>query len=243
MSIVDELQKLQELRAAGALTQQEFENAKAAVLTSGPPSEPAGGPPSSATTEPESSGTVANVKVVEVATAADEDGAGGASFLDPGANLRAGIRALLVLSFLGCLCGGGGYAYLWYFAGSDVADRTAATLVKAPIDLTDQTVTVRSSSWYAVPISPTYTGEVEIRATVVSGNPLRIIVLREAELAKFKADQPYRDFPDFRANGASSYVRSAQLTSGVYYVVLIDETLGILSSSTTDVRVAAKLRP
>src|SRR5438874_4942540 len=44
MSIADELRKLQELRDAGSLTEAEFAQAKAALLTGAPPAPVTGGP-------------------------------------------------------------------------------------------------------------------------------------------------------------------------------------------------------
>jgi len=50
-------------------------------------------------------------------------------------------------------------------------------------------------------------------------------------------------YTDFSASKTKTYRRSGQLNEGSYYLVLRDTSLGILSSSASDISVKVQLNP
>jgi hypothetical protein len=50
-------------------------------------------------------------------------------------------------------------------------------------------------------------------------------------------------YGDFSATKTKTYNRSARLNQGIYYLVLRDTSLGILSAHASDISVKAELKP
>ncbi len=216
MSLSDELQKLEELHQKGTLSKEEFEKAKAAVLAGGQTPQVKSAPTPSSALPPKQGG-----------------------MLDPKANLRALLRIVILVVIL--------LATVWFVvkwtAGEKAANRIVATVTHSPVSLRDETENIPASSWKALPLNLPYTGTLAISLTVVQGNPMDVFVMDEANLAKFKAKGNFQHASSFAATQTKSYNRSARLNQGVYYLILTDKTLGILSASASDVKVTARLSP
>ncbi len=213
MAITDELQRLQDLKAQGALSEQEFTDAKAALLKGASGAAPETLAPSTPPTKP--------------------------GLLDPKANAKGLARILVILGVVG----GGGWLALRMTAGEAVANRAAATLVKAPIDLVDSVENVKASSWTGLPVNVPYDGNLVISVEVVNGNAQVIHLMSASEIENYKARKSFRHFPDFEADKSKVYKRSGRVAAGGYYLVVEDKTLGILSAGASDVRVKARIEP
>lgn len=68
-------------------------------------------------------------------------------------------------------------------------------------------------------------------------------LIRAAEIENYKARRQYLHIPEYEAKKTKTYKRSGRLAAGGYYLVIEDKTLGILSSSTSDVRVKVRVAP
>jgi len=137
----------------------------------------------------------------------------------------------------------GAWILLRQLAGERTANNFVATLVRAPISLRDEVQSLPASSWKALPLTLPYTGELSVNVQVVRGNPVEVFVVDDQNLKVLQAKGTYKHFAAFAANESRAYQRSAHLNQGTYFLVLRDNTLGLLSSSTSDVKVVAKLGP
>ncbi len=127
--------------------------------------------------------------------------------------------------------------------GEHGAKQLVSTVAHTPITLINEVENLEASSWIALPLNLTYNGTVNVTLEVVRGNPIDIFVIPSSELENFKNSKQFRHFTDFMARKTKSYKRSSNLTAGVYYLVLRDSTLGILSSPSSDIKVMARLEP
>lgn len=218
MGITDEIERLQKLKADGALTDDEFAQAKAALLSNGGTS--------SAPDIPAPSAQV-------TASAPKND------LLSPKANARAAVRILVLLAVVGL----GGWFFLRMTVGEDAADRVAATLVKAPIDLVDKVENISASSWTGIPINVPYAGELTVTVDVIRGNDEMVHLIEANQVEAYKARKKYMHMPAFEAQKTKTYKRSGRVAAGGYYLVIEDKTLGILSASTSDVKVKVRIAP
>ena len=160
-------------------------------------------------------------------------------FFDPEANRKSLVSLLLVI-VLGSVVG-------WYFIrqtlGHKETDRAVATILKQPMELRDAIENLPASSWKAVPLPVTYDGTLSIELEVVRGNPVDVYVLNGTNIESLKAGAQFQHYPTFEATKTKTYKRTGRLTSGAYYLVLRDASLGILSASSSDIKVSARLEP
>ncbi len=136
--------------------------------------------------------------------------------------------------------------FAWYFTGTKQTGRMLATVVHAPITLQNEIENVPASSWKAIPFTTSYAGTVTINFRTVRGDPLDVFVVDASQLDTLKTnkwDNNLRTYTDFNAEKTRVYQRSARLRQGSYYLVLRDTSLGILSSSTSDVSIDIELKP
>lgn len=218
MSLTHELERLSQLRQQGALSEAEFNDAKAALLRSPP-------------------AVVAPVQPVNVSTPLGTEKKGG--FLDPRSNLRAFWRLSILLG----ICGLALYLLVRNTVGEKAADTLVRTAVRAPVELRDEIVNVSANSWQGVPIHLPYDGTLQLEIAVVDGNEVDVYVMEQSQVALLKEKEKFSHFPDFGAKKTRSLRRSGRLGEGTYYIVLFDDTLGILSASTSDVKIKATLEP
>ena len=228
MSIADEIQKLLEMHANGLLTKEEFTAAKKRLLETAPSAAAGHALPAAASSA---------VPPLPQPQAAKPRSSGTAFFL--GAGFGALVRVALVLAVLG----GCGWLALRFLIGGKAANRLVASAAHAPMVLVDASESVGANSHKAFPLTITYPGTLSVEATVTRGNGLNFVVISEDQLSAFNAQGRYRHFPTFEAATTKSYRRSGELAVGRYYLMVGDGTLGILSASSTDVRVLARLDP
>jgi hypothetical protein len=136
-------------------------------------------------------------------------------------------------------------AFVWYHAGTKETGKMLATAVHAPIQLVSEVENVPASSWKAVSFAPTYAGTVAIAIRVVRGNPMDVFVANENQLDLIKSGawQKVLVYSEFNAQKTQQYERSGQLQPGTYFLVLRDTSLGILSSSASDISINVQLKP
>lgn len=134
---------------------------------------------------------------------------------------------------------------VWYNAGTRNTTQMLATAVHAPITLKDEVQNLPASSWKAVSLDLPYGGTVEINLQVVRGNPIDVFLTTPDQIEKMKREEwsSVRAYTDFNAAKTKTYRRTGQLGQGSYYLVMRDTSLGILSSSATDISVKAQLNP
>jgi len=162
----------------------------------------------------------------------------------PSASFRLGrfigvrLIPLLILAFL---AGG----YLIYNFRSREAARAIATAVHASMTVTDVVENVPAHSWKALALTLPYGGTLDINLEVVRGNPLDVFLTTPDQLDTMKKEEwgNVRVFSDFNATKSRSYRRTGQLGAGVYYLVVRDTSLGILSASATDISLKVQLNP
>lgn len=217
MSLTQELERLSQLKQQGALSETEYNDAKALLLRSTPAVEAPGQPSVGPSPRPEKQG----------------------SFLDPKANLKALLRLSILLGLLGL----GLYLLARNTVGEKAAETLVQTAVRAPIELRDEIVNLPASSWTGLPVHLTYDGTLQLDVTVVNGNEVDVYVMEQSQVALFKEKERFRHFPDFAAEKTRRLRQSGRLGEGTYYIVLYDSTLGILSDSSSDIQVKATLEP
>jgi len=149
--------------------------------------------------------------------------------------------AVVLLLVLACL--------VWYFmrlnVGSKQTNNLIRTVVRAPITLKDSVENLPAASWKAVGLNLPYSGTVSISLEVVRGNPVDVFVTPSDQLETIKLGQwsNVRVYNDFNALKAKMYRQSGKLEQGSYYLVIRDTSLGVVSSSASDVSVKVQLNP
>jgi hypothetical protein len=151
-----------------------------------------------------------------------------------------GSRIIPVLVVLLLLLG-----YIWYRAGTRTTTQMIATAVHAPITLKDEVQNIPASSWKAVALDLPYDGTLDISLQVIRGNPIDVFLTTTDELETMKKEEwnNVRVYSDFNATKTKTYRRRGQLGQGSYYLVMRDTSLGILSSSASDISVKVQLNP
>jgi hypothetical protein len=88
-------------------------------------------------------------------------------------------------------------------------------------------------------------GTVNVDLQVVRGNPIDVLLTTPDQLEAMKKEQwsQVQVYPNFNAAKTMLYRRSARLGQGAYYLVIRDTSLGILSSSASDVSIKVQLNP
>jgi hypothetical protein len=115
---------------------------------------------------------------------------------------------------------------------------------RLPIDLTNEVESVHAHSWRAVTIQVPYDGSLTITAQVQRGNPIQIFLVDNAGMDKLKSgDRTAYYVGGFFAPQASTFQHTGRLNRGTYYLVLRDWSLGILSATSSDVAVKARIEP
>jgi hypothetical protein len=149
-------------------------------------------------------------------------------------------RVKIALALLVVLVGS-----VWYNAGTKNTTNMLATAVHAPITLKDEVENLPASSVKSLGINVPYGGTVDITLNVVSGNPLDVFLIDADQLQAVQRGDwnNVKSYNDFNGLKTKTYRRTARLNEGGYYVVMRDTSLGILSSSASDVSVKVQLNP
>ncbi len=214
MSISEELARLNELHQSGALTSEEYSGAKTKLLgDSLPESQAAVSPKPNPGTKQ-----------------------GGPIF-----GRSNPIRLALLVALLAVVI----WAIVRNATPSQVASNPVLSAVASlrPVDIRDEVQNLPASSIKWVPLTLPYAGTLHLEAQVVRGNPLDVRLVDPTELESIKAKKPFRQYAGFEAERTTTYKRDGRLQSGTYMLVLVDQSLGIMSASSSDVRLKARLVP
>jgi hypothetical protein len=135
--------------------------------------------------------------------------------------------------------------FFWYQRGTRATQQMIATAVHAPVTVKDEVENLPAHSWKAVALSLPYEGSLDVNLQVVQGNPLDVFVVASDQLDLLKNDHwgQVRTYTDFNAVKTKTYRRTSRLNQGDYYLVVKDNSLGILSQSASDISVKAQLNP
>lgn len=138
---------------------------------------------------------------------------------------------------------------IWFFMrvnlGSRPASQAIATIVRAPVTLTDEVENLPAHSWKADGLNLPYGGTVEVNLEVMRGNPVDVFLTTPDQLDAMKREDwsNVRALTNFNAEKTKLYRRTDQLQQGSYYLVMRDTSLGILSASASDISVKVRLNP
>ena len=121
--------------------------------------------------------------------------------------------------------------------------REQERIAKIPITLVNQVEKLPASSWKGISLTLPYTGTLNLSVKIVSGNPVDIYLIKDSEVEKFKKSKEFQHYPGFQATKTKTYKRSVVVKEGVYYIIIRDTSLGLLSSSSTDFKITAELKP
>lgn len=78
---------------------------------------------------------------------------------------------------------------------------------------------------------------------MVKGNEVEIYLITPDQMENVKTKKQFKHVQGFDAVKTKTYRRSGRLPAGDYYLVVIDTTMGILSASSSDIKILAKLDP
>ncbi len=136
-------------------------------------------------------------------------------------------------------------ALVWYHAGTRATTQMIATAVHAPVTLEDEVQNLPASSWKAIGLNLPYGGTLDININVSRGNPIDVFLTPPDQLDTMKKEDwnNVKVYSDFNATKTMTYKRTAQLAQGSCYLVMRDTSLGILSSSASDISVKVQLHP
>jgi len=138
------------------------------------------------------------------------------------------------------------FGLLYFGFGSWRAARVGAAVFHSPITLANETQNLAAHSWRSVAVTLPYSGTLEITLQVVRGNPVDVYLVDGSLMDVMKRTADWRAIQgntDFEAVKTTTYHRIAPLNQGTYYLVMRDTSLGILSSSSTDVDLKIELNP
>lgn len=213
MGLIEDLKSLEELHANGRLTDDEFSAAKAAAL--------AASRSSSATAAP----AVAPAPT-SVATSASQ---------------KKGLKTGKILALVAVV------ALAWIFIQQNSGNKSASTLLKEavtmPVDLTNETFGIPAASWKAIGIQTPYDGSLTISVQVARGNPMEMFLTDSAGLDQLKSTRHGTYIGGFYSVKGTSFQHSERIQKGVYYFVVWDRSLGILSASSSDIALKARIDP
>lgn len=137
----------------------------------------------------------------------------------------------------------GVWLFIRFTAGEKAANRVTATVLQRPIDIKNSVENVPASSFKGIGLTLPYTGTLTVDTTVLKGNDLDIYLIEESQIENLKAKRSFKQFQDFEATKTKNFRRSGRLQKGNYYLVLMDKSLGLLSQSSSDVQIKARLEP
>ena len=138
-------------------------------------------------------------------------------------------------------------AAFWFairmFAGEKVANQTAAAVFQRPIELQNVIRNLPAHSQQYLHLILPYTGFLSLEITVLKGNNIQVYLVNAEQLEKAKAGESFDHLINFVGKDIINYQREGRLRAGNYYVLIKDKTFGILSESSSDVRILATLSP
>jgi hypothetical protein len=115
--------------------------------------------------------------------------------------------------------------------------------INAPIEIKDSTEMLgASSSKWSIFTLP-YEGLLSIEAIVTEGNDLDFNLMKIDQFENFQAKKEFQHFLEFEAKSTKHYKRSGPMAAGKYVFVIKDKSLGIISKSTSKIKVTINLEP
>jgi hypothetical protein len=155
----------------------------------------------------------------------------------------------LVWIFFLLFFGGAGWFGLRILTGEREANTALAAAVRAPIELTDETISVPATTARGIPLTLPYSGELRLEVNVVKGKHVNVYVIDTSAWNEFQQAHSalfggkFHRFMAFDGTESKQLRRSGKLSEGNYYIIIENPTLGILVESSFDVAVKATLRP
>ncbi len=146
------------------------------------------------------------------------------------------ILGIVLLGLLGLL---------WYYVGTKNTTQLLATAVHAPITLEDEVENLPASSVKSLGFNVPYNGTVAVTMQVIRGNPIDVCLTGADQLAAIQENDwnKVNCYTEFGALKTTTYRRSGELGQGRYYLAIRDTSLGILSSSASDISVRIQVSP
>lgn len=131
----------------------------------------------------------------------------------------------------------------WSALSSSTNRRGLAAAVAAPITVRDAVENVPAHSMKGVRLDLPYNGTLDVSLNVVRGNPLNVFLVTQDQLPLLEKEEweNLRHIPPFHATKTKTFHQTSRVSSGTYYLVLLDPSFGILSESASDVSVRARL--
>jgi hypothetical protein len=135
------------------------------------------------------------------------------------------------------------YGLIWFSAGKDAANTTIATVLKQPVELTNETLNLRASSAKGIPVSLPYSGKLNVWVTVEDGNKISVFLVDKSNADNAVNGKAFKYLSNFIGEKTKKFHANDLLSEGLYYIVIRDETLGLLSKKTSRINVRALLKP
>ena len=113
-----------------------------------------------------------------------------------------------------------------------------------PVDLTNEVENLPASLWKAVPIEVPYDGTLTVSMQVQRGNPIEVFVTDNNNVQGLKSgNRRASHYGEFYAAKAMTFQHAERFNQGTYFIVMRDNTLGILSASTSDISLKVRVEP
>jgi predicted nucleic acid-binding Zn ribbon protein len=130
-------------------------------------------------------------------------------------------------------------------SGTPQTNVVMASAVHTSVVLKDETQTLRSKSWRSIPIDTLYSGNLAIDIHVLRGNPLDVALIPLDQMDKLRSSgsKDLPGDPNFSAVKTAAFHHSQAMSQGNYLLVFRDASLGILSTSPTNVAIKVTLNP
>jgi len=227
MGLIEDLKALEELHAKGRLTDEEFAAAKSAAISgSNSPRQPGAPLPGPAV-------AAAPAVTAPVPT-----------FHPTPAPQRTHKTGRIISSIIGVIVIA---VVLWVWMQQNSGDKSVGTLfkeaVRLPVDLNDETFGISAASWKAIAIQMPYDGALTITVQVLRGNPMDMFLTDSSGLEQLKTERKGTYVGGFYSVKGTSFYHTQRIRQGQYYFVVWDRSLGILSSSSSDISLKARAEP
>src|SRR5262249_8970543 len=138
-------------------------------------------------------------------------------------------------------------ALAWIFIQQNTGNKSASTQIKEalrmPMDLKQDTFGIPAASWKAIGIQTPYDGSLTVTVQVTRGNAMEMFLTDSAGLEQLKSNGQGTYIGGFYSVKGTSFQHSERMRQGVYYFVVRDRSLGILSASSSDVTLKARIDP
>jgi hypothetical protein len=126
--------------------------------------------------------------------------------------------------------------------------RPATTVLKEvvhmPVDLRTETFTIPARGWKAIAIEVPYSGSLTINAEVLGrGNAMEMFLTDRSGIEKLQSGGQSTYLGGFYAVKGSSFQHTERMNQGQYFFVVRDRHFGILSASSSDVSLKARIDP